>query len=236
MRLLQGLLRLVFYCAVGAVVVIAGAAYFFMTWEPDRDDFPIRGIDVSHHQGEIDWAAVAADDVAFVYMKATEGGDFRDSSFSANWQGAGTAGLMRGAYHFFSLCKRGVDQARNFLSVLPRDEAMLPPVLDLEFEGNCPRRPPVGEVLAEISAFVAAVEETAGKQVVLYVPEDFYQAYLAGQGLNRPLWVRSLWHSPAYGADWLFWQYHQRGSVKGIEGEVDLNVLQQGNRLADLLM
>ncbi|GGB58489.1 lysozyme [Roseibium aquae] len=235
MGLLQSLLRLVFYCAVGSVIVIVGAAYFFMTWEPDRDDFPTRGIDISHHQGEIDWKAVAADDVGFVYMKASEGGDFQDRAFAANWQNAGAEGLARGAYHFFSLCKRGVDQARNFLAVLPREDAMLPPVLDLEFEGNCPRRPERAEVLAEISAFVAAVEQTTGRQVVLYAPDDFYRAYLAGQGLNRPIWVRSLWHSPAYGADWLYWQYHARGAVKGIRGEVDLNVLQKDRRLADLV-
>ena len=60
----------------------------FRGWEPDPDRYPVRGIDVSHHQGAIDWTAVAADDVAFAYLKASEGGDHRDRRFAANWRAA----------------------------------------------------------------------------------------------------------------------------------------------------
>lgn len=235
MKFLQAVLRTLFYVVVGAVICIVGAAFFFMNWEPDRDDYPLRGIDVSHHQGEIDWGQVASDDVAFAYIKASEGGDFKDGAFSRNWSGAAAAGLPRGAYHFFSLCKDGAAQARNFLSVVEPDPKMLAPVLDLEFEGNCPRRPEVSEVLKEISAFVAPVEAALEKRVILYVPEDFYRAYLKDRGLNRRLWVRSIWHSPAYGGDWTLWQYHQRGSIAGISSNVDLNVLQSDVNPGDLV-
>jgi len=225
MNFLQATLRTIFYIVVGGVISISGAAYFFMNWEPDRDAFPIRGIDVSHHQGEIDWSQVAADDVAFAYIKASEGGDFRDGAFARNWTGAGAAGLARGAYHFFTLCKPGLAQAENFLSVLPQDAQMLAPMVDLEFTGNCARRPKVEEVLKEISDFAAQVEQARGKQVIFYAPEDFYLAYLKDKGLNRRLWTRSIWRSPSYTKDWTIWQYHHRGSVKGISGSVDLNVL-----------
>jgi len=234
MSVLQAILRTAFYVVVGAVISIVGAAFFFMNWEPDRDDFPVRGIDVSHHLGEIDWAQVASDDVAFVYMKATEGGDFKDSAFARNWAGAGSAGLARGAYHYFSLCKPGQQQAENFLSVLPEDADMLAPVLDLELERNCARRPPADEVLREISAFTTLVEAARGKQVVFYVPSDFYENYLKGSGLNRRLWARSIWHSPDYPAEWVLWQYHDRGRVKGIATDVDLNVLHSDKALEDL--
>src|SRR3954453_12196349 len=63
------------------------------------------GVDVSNHQGEIDWRPVAADDMSFAYIKATEGGDFIDDRFRPNWDGAAAAGLDRGAYHFFTLCR-----------------------------------------------------------------------------------------------------------------------------------
>lgn len=72
-------------------------------------------VDVSNHQGDIDWRAVARDDIRFAYLKATEGGDFIDKRFEKNWTGAGSADIDRGAYHFFTLCRPGVDQARNFL-------------------------------------------------------------------------------------------------------------------------
>ncbi|WP_298986983.1 GH25 family lysozyme [uncultured Roseibium sp.] len=225
MKFLQAILRTLFYVVVGGVISIVGAAFFFMNWEPDLDDFPVRGIDVSHHQGTIDWTKVADDNVAFAYIKASEGGDFKDSAFAKNWAAAGAAGLERGGYHFFSLCKPGREQAENFLSVLPEAPDMLAPMVDLEFTGNCARRPPVEEVLREVSDFANTVEAVVGKQVLFYAPEDFYRTYLKGQGLNRRLWTRSIWHSPAYSQDWTIWQFHNRGSVDGISGDVDLNVL-----------
>ncbi|QDG77146.1 GH25 family lysozyme [Labrenzia sp. PHM005] len=234
MNFLQAVLRTLFYIAVGGVISIAGAAFFFMNWEPDRDDYTLRGVDVSHHQKDIDWQAVAGDDVSFAYIKASEGGDFKDSAFKRNWEGAKSAGLARGAYHYFSLCKEGAAQARNFLSVLPDDPDMLAPMLDLEFEGNCARRPTVGEMLTEISDFVAAVEPATGKRVIFYAPEEFYKTYLKDRGLNRRLWVRSIWHAPSYAKEWVLWQYHQRGTVSGISGNADLNVLQKGLALKDL--
>ncbi|MES0809204.1 GH25 family lysozyme [Roseibium sp. SCPC15] len=234
MNFLQAALRTLFYVVVGGVISIAGAAFFFMNWEPDRDDFPIRGIDVSHHLGEIDWGQVAGDDVAFAYMKASEGEDFKDGAFARNWAGAGAAGIRRGAYHYFSLCKPGLKQAENFLSVLPDDPEMLAPALDLEFLGNCARRPPVEELLQEVSDFAGLVERERGKQVIFYVPEDFFLTYLKGQGLNRRFWARSIWHSPSYVKNWSLWQYQDRGSIKGVEGNVDLNVLASGATLNDL--
>eukprot|EP01030_Chromulinospumella_sphaerica_P019884 gene19884-19787_t len=106
-----------------ALVVLPLAAFAgwrgFRRWEPDPGRYPVRGIDVSHHQGTIDWTAVAADDVAFAYLKASEGGDHRDRTFAANWQAARAAGLKVGAYHFFTFCRPGADQARNFLAAVP---------------------------------------------------------------------------------------------------------------------
>ncbi|MBO6894336.1 MAG: glycoside hydrolase family 25 protein [Roseibium sp.] len=234
MKFLQAVLRTLFYVVVGGVICIAGAAFFFMNWEPDRDDFPIRGIDVSHHQGDIDWAQVAGDDVSFVYMKASEGEGFKDPAFARNWAGAGAVGLPRGAYHYFNMCKPGAKQAANFLSVLPDDQDMLTPVVDLEISGDCDNQMAVAEVLGEISQFAAIVEQKVGKRVVFYAPADFYEAFLKGRGLNRRLWTRSIWHSPSYSKDWLVWQYHDSGTVKGIQGDVDLNVLNSEAGLKDL--
>lgn len=234
MNVFQAILRTLFYVAVGCVITIGGAAYFFMNWEPDRNKFAVRGIDVSHHQGEIDWRSVAGDDVAFAYMKASEGESFKDGAFARNWAGAGAAGLARGAYHYFNLCKPGAGQAENFLGVLPEDAGMLAPMVDLEMPQTC-EPGPVDEVLKEISDFTARVEQARGRQVIFYAPEEFYLNYLKGQGLNRRLWTRSIWHSPAYGGDWTLWQYHDRGAVKGIAGDVDLNVLGSEQTLDSLM-
>jgi lysozyme len=114
---------------IGAVAVARWI--WFPNYRPALVEGERYGLDVSNHQGAIDWERVAGDDIDFVYIKATEGGDFVDSRFEDNWRGAGAAGLDRGAYHFFTLCRTGADQARNFLDVVPHLEAELPLAIDL---------------------------------------------------------------------------------------------------------
>lgn len=193
---------------------------------PSRSRFPVRGIDVSHHQGPIDWSAVASDGVHFAFIKATEGGDFTDKRFATNWEQARAAGLVVGAYHFFTLCRPAVEQARHFISVVPAARGTLPPVLDLEFGGNCSRRPTRVELLAELSVIGEAIRTHYGKLPIWYVTRDFLETYLLAEQTESPLWVRDIYLEPALegGREWLFWQYANRGRIRGIKGPVDLNV------------
>lgn len=220
--------------ALAAAFVAGLLWYSFLTFSPDRQKYPLRGIDVSHHQGEIDWSAVQADDVAFAYVKASEGGDHVDTRFGENLEGALEAGLPVGAYHFFTLCRSGDEQAANFLATVPNGLPLLPPAIDLEYEGNCSARPPVEDVARELAEFLEPVEARFGVPAVLYITYGFYDDY-ASHLPERALWTRWIaWH-PA-DEDWLIWQYHDRGRVAGIEGDVDLNVLQgDGSTLANLV-
>ncbi|MEI9428839.1 glycoside hydrolase family 25 protein [Mesorhizobium sp. Cs1299R1N3] len=217
-----------------ACVVVVGAMVYFHTYSPNRGEYPVRGIDVSHHQGKIDWRRVAADDVAFAVIKATEGGDHVDNAFAGNLREARAAGLAVGAYHFFTFCRPGADQARNFISVVPHDQPLLPPVVDIEFGGNCPQRLSAEQLNTELRDFLGPVEAAFGKPAIIYLTDEAEAAY-AGQIAARPLWLRSLLMEPDR-RDWIYWQYHNRGRVDGIEGDVDLNVLQGGpEKLAALL-
>lgn len=143
------------------------------------------------------------------------------------------AGLAVGAYHFFTFCRPGADQAKNFISVVPRDQPLLPPVVDIEFVGNCPRRPSPEELNVELSAFLGPVEAAFGKTAILYVTDEAARAY-AGQIVGRPHWVRSLALWPGHD-DWIYWQYHDSGRVDGVSGDVDLNVLQGGQEMLTTL-
>jgi lysozyme len=203
----------------------AGAVYlYFRTFEPDRERFPVRGIDVSHHQGEIDWARVAKDDVAFAFIKATEGGDFRDKRFAENWAGARSAGIAAGAYHFYRFCRPAADQAENIIATVPKEADALPLVLDVEFGGNCKTVPTAAELVSELTILLERVEAHFGRQAILYVTQEIIAAY--GPSLpKRPLWVRSILAEPPACQTWAIWQYHNRGTVEGITGAVDLNVL-----------
>ncbi len=218
--------------AAASLTLLALGALWFTRFQPPRTHFPVRGIDVSHHQGDIDWPRVAHDDVAFVYLKASEGAGARDPAFAHNWREARGAGLAAGAYHYFTFCRSGTEQAANFLAAAPHQSQALPPVVDLEFGGNCGIRPS-GEVFRrELDAFLAPVEAREHRPAILYLTPEFLAAY--GDNLpQRPLWRRSIALQPGPEAPWVLWQYHNRGHVDGVRGPVDLNVF-SGDRPAFL--
>lgn len=106
-----------------ALVVLLGAYCFWHYVLPhsvnvDRYRFPVAGIDVSKHNGVIDYERVKKDDYQFVIIKASEGKTYQDPAFGRNYRDAREAGLMVGAYHFFRKNRTGQEQADNLLSVI----------------------------------------------------------------------------------------------------------------------
>ena len=199
---------------------------FLYPWfEPAAFLYAVRGVDVSRHQGVIDWDRLRSDGVEFAYIKATEGENFNDPRFSRNWYAAQQAGLLRGAYHFFTLCRPGKAQAENFIRVVPKDPDALVPAVDAEHMGPCRDSPAVRDVAAELEAFLAAVAAHFGKRPIIYTTAQFHDAYLAGKFAKDRFWIRSLVLPPRVRKDqWVFWQYHNRGRRAGIDGPADLNV------------
>ena len=207
------------------VAVLAGAVLWFQIlprWRPDLRAGESYGIDVSNHQGPINWGEVADDNISAVYMKATEGRSFVDKRFAENWAGAASAGIPRGAYHFFSVCSPGAEQAANFLKVVPHDPKALPPVVDLEF-ADCGERMDSASMQRELTTFIETVEEKVGKKVVLYAISSFTDTYPLPDGLIRDRWVRRLAKRPVDDG-WAVWQVSDRARVKGIGKPVDLDV------------
>lgn len=221
------------WAVVAAVVVlllVAGASAYL--WLPHHRP-ALRagesyGVDVSNHQGAVDWPAVAADGVTFAYIKASEGGDLTDDRFAENWSAAQRAGVQRGAYHFFTLCRPGREQAEHFLRTAPPDTSALPPAVDLELAGNCAARPARDAVHTELDTFLTAVEQAWGRPAVLYVGEDWEGAYPVLERSDRPRWLVSFVGRPE--VRWTVWQFAWWGRVDGIDGRVDLDVA----RLDDL--
>jgi len=194
-------------------------------WRPSERRYPYQGIDVSHHQGHIAWAKLPRQGVDFAYIKATEGSDHVDRRFSRNWHAADRAGVHRGAYHFFGLCSSGQAQAANFLRTVPYDPVALPPAVDLEFPGNCKRRPSRAKVHRELGDFLRIVEARYGKRAVLYLTPHFDKRYKISATLDRPLWLRSIKAKPRFGArPWHMWQASSTRRLHGVRGHVDWNV------------
>ncbi|HYT78062.1 MAG TPA: GH25 family lysozyme [Actinomycetota bacterium] len=216
--------------AVVMAAAAAATAWGWLVWLPNyRPELHEReryGIDVSHHQGRIEWDRVAHDGIAFAYIKATEGGDLVDSRFSENWTNAKEAGLVRGAYHFFTLCTPGGQQARNFLRVVPDDPQALAPAVDLELAANCRARPDKVAVERELRAFLALVDRATGHAAVLYVGDDFEARYRVRTQFGRSLWRRRFLRRPVVD-DWAIWQVGGFAAVDGVRGRVDLDVFRQ---------
>lgn len=213
--------------ALGALLALAGGIYAYaLQWRPSTQHFPLQGVDVSHHQGEIHWPSIKAEGADFAYIKATEGGDLRDPRFAENWRAAGDAGLRRGAYHFYTLCRLATDQATNFIATVPREADALPPAVDLEFGGNCAARPSRDVLIGEIQTFLKMIEAHSGKPAILYVTREFEEEYAITRAIDRTLWLRRLFLQPDYGErPWVMWQASSIRHIEGVEGRIDWNVV-----------
>jgi lysozyme len=192
-------------------------------------NYPVHGVDVSRWQGNIDWQTLKSQGANFAYIKATDGGDHLDPMFKKNWRAAERAGLKRGAYHFFYWCRLASEQADWFIRNVPRVEGALPPVIDVEWNGQsrCKRRLPRTKVLEKMQVFMDRLEAHYGQRPIIYTAPDFYRDNLRGAFPNHPFWLRAVAQHPSKvypGRNFVFWQYSGSGLSHGVKGRIDLNV------------
>lgn len=217
------------WTAIGFLVLVVILAFSciwvweqYLTTPPyvDPERYPVRGIDVSSHNGNIDFSKVRADGYEFVFIKASEGSDFRDKNFQTNYTKARKAGIKTGAYHFFRFDKDGVDQAINFLKAVDNRKLDLGLAVDVEQQGN-----PEGidkELITERLTAMAEYLYLKGYRVTFYTNKTGYEEFLMESFPGYPLWICSFSEHPI-DADWTYWQYDHHGKVNGIKGDVDLN-------------
>lgn len=189
----------------------------------------VHGVDVSRWQGDIDWDRLRTQGANFAYIKATDGGDHLDPMFKTNWRKAKEAGVRRGAYHFFYWCRTAGEQADWFIRNVPREANALPPVIDVEWNGEstCKQRVSRERVLEKIQVFADKLERYYGQRPIIYTAPDFYRDNLQGELLDYPFWLRSVATHPSDlypGRNWLFWQYSGSGLSDAVNGKIDLNV------------
>ena len=187
---------------------------------PDRNKFNIVGIDISAHNGDIDFSKVAADGISFVIIKATEGGTFKDKKFIDNLRKAREAGLKVGAYHFFRFDTPGYMQGLNFLNSLQSRHLDLPLIIDIEEWAN-PNSQPTQMVLNRLNEMIDHLEGH-GHRVMLYTNKNGFARFVRGRLEGYPLWICSLVDEPQE-MDWVIWQGTHNGKVNGINHPVDIN-------------
>ena len=203
---------------VGAALLAIAAPVVLGVWNPLTENYA-QGVDVSAHQGRIDWDALARADVRFAYIKASEGATYVDPRFATNWRDAGRAGVRRGAYHRYTLCRTAEAQAANFFRTAPRAPDALPPAVDVENFQDCNSR----EAVAHIEEFLNTVEARYGARPILYVTRQFHDAHERDFPRER-FWIRSLYAPPEFRRGvWVIWQHHNHAQRPGIDAPVDLD-------------
>lgn len=227
------ILSVIILLAVLCAGIYAHGVYngWFLLNNPSKNSYPVRGVDVSHYQGKIDWERLSQNDIEFAYIKATEGSSHLDPEFAANWQNARETRLAAGAYHFFSFDSSGKTQAENFIASIGAEyTGMLAPVVDVEYYADKKENPPsVEAVYNELLVMLILLEQEYQVRPIIYTTEDVWQRYIKEQFPEYPLWIRNVMTKPRLGDGypWILWQYTNREKLEGYYGEeefIDMNV------------
>ena len=228
--------------ALLVVVVFVSAFYFFFIrpyayrWKPCYGlkgygvcmpaGYQVHGIDISHYQGDINWKMLGKSrqgqfPIHFIFMKATEGGDYADGKFVANFDSARTHGFIRGAYHFYNPRTDAEKQADFFIQSVKLESGDLPPVLDIEKKGR-----DIKKLQDDLKVWLRKVENHYGVKPIIYASYKFKTRYLNDSVFNTyPYWIAHYYvDSVQYQGDWKFWQHTDVGTLPGINEKVDLNI------------
>jgi len=195
---------------------------------PSAEKYPVRGVDVSHYQGEIDFDVLARQGMRFAFIKATEGSSYVDSRFEENLAAVQESSLRPGFYHFFSYDSLGSSQAEHFIQNVPVLDNMLPTVIDVEFYGDYFASPaPAETAVPELRAMADALREHYGVSPILYCTQRAWRLYIRDNFDDCDLWIRDVYLWPRPGQNWVFWQFTDRARLDGYDGDepcIDVNV------------
>jgi len=192
----------------------------------------ISGIDVSHHDGVIDWSKVAANQIPairFGIAKATQGDYFWDSRFNYNWAGMKDVGIPRGAYHFFDCRIDPIKQARTFLNKVGSFPD-LPPILDVEWLGDVVEPEPY-KLSQLLDTCLSFIQQKTGRIPWIYTSMGYWNTHLPkNSNLTKKygLWVANYRvdypRLPSGWSSYWIWQWTEAGSVYGVPTAVDMNL------------
>ena len=181
----------------------------------------IHGIDLSHYQGQVFWETVGENTkLAYVYLKATEGGDRIDERYERNIELAHRYGLKVGSYHFFRPKTPLDKQLENFTTQCLPGEQDLIPMIDVETTGGLSTE----EFCDSLMTFLTMVEDAYRQKPLVYTFRNFYNRHLIGKLNDYHLMVAMYTEEEPVLADErdiTLWQYTGKGRIIGINGYVD---------------
>ena len=184
------------------------------------------GIDVSHHQGLIDWERVARSSkengypIKFAIMKATESNTFTDPDYTDNIANARKAGFVCGVSHFYDPWTSPQKQAQHYINTVSLLKGDFVPVVDVERAGRS------SDLRKDLLVYLKAIESHYGVKPIIYASAKFRKRHLSGTELDAyPFWVAHYYVArPGTDKRWQIWQFTDHASVTGISGYTDFNV------------
>ena len=195
-----------------------------------------RGVDVSVHQGEIDWTKVADAGIEFAMIRVgyrgygSEGKMMGDTYFQRNIQGALDAGLKVGVYYFSQAVtvEEAREEAAYVLEQIAPYPISYPVVFDWErqnYSGSRTQKIPDTETMCRMANAFCEEIQTEGYQPMVYFYQNLaYNNYDLSKIMEHPFWLAQYTDYPSFYYDFEMWQYTSSGRVAGISGDVDLNL------------
>jgi lysozyme len=197
-------------------------------WTPPRAAFPLQGVEVGSEDGPVDWVALKAVGADFAYLDASASAFARDPAFVENLEAAKAARLQWGAVHRYDPCQPADKQAANFVTVVPREAAMLPPAVWLDqLADDCPIKVRDAAIESELTTFLNQIETHTGKPSLLKISSAFEARYRIAARVDRNLWLERTRLQPDYaGRPWTLWTANDRLVTPALEGPVRWVVVQ----------
>ncbi len=202
--------------------------------------YPVRGVDVSRHNGKVDWTQLKNEGITFAYIKSTEGASHIDKKYGDNYTAAKQTEVKVGAYHFYTYGMDGVMQAKHFIRNTTIDSKDLKPAIDVEHS-------PVNKysndkkyiqlVIDELINLERELHDYYGVRPLIYTNKDCYKLYIEKHFPENKIWMSDLYSKPQIKNDnWIIWQFSHSGNIDGIKGDIDLNYFRYSFRQLDLLL
>ena len=194
----------------------------------------VHGIDLSHYQGEVFWETVGENTkMAYVYLKATEGGDRIDERYENNITLAHKYGLKVGSYHFYRPKTEQQKQLENFMTQCRPGEQDLIPMIDIEKKSGLPTE----EFCDSLFKFLHLVEKAYRQKPLIYTGANFYDRYLLGELHDYKVMIAQYTERiPVLkdDLDFVLWQYTGKGRINGINGYVDKSRFMGKHKLREI--
>ncbi len=194
----------------------------------------IHGIDLSHYQGDVFWEQIGENaKMAYVYLKATEGGNNIDEKYRRNIELAHQNGLKVGSYHFYRARIPQEIQLRNFMAQCRPEDQDLLPMIDIETRSGLP----VEEFVDSVFKFLQLIESAYRQKPLIYTGANFYDHNFAGKLSEYKIMIAQYTQREPVltdGRDITLWQYTGKGHINGVNGHIDKSRFMGNHRLREI--